>query len=66
MRKNLNDWWLNNIPDENLIYKDGLKKQCSFVRDKLMFFTYSFFSRSIKSEIRYAPSNPVSFSSNTM
>ena len=36
MRKNLNDWWLNNIPDENLIYKDGLKKQCSFVRDKLM------------------------------
>lgn len=36
MRENLNDWCSNNKPDENLIYKDGLKHQCIFVRDKLM------------------------------
>lgn len=36
MREKLNDWWLNNEPDKNLIYKDGLKEQCLFVRDTLM------------------------------
>lgn len=32
MREMLTDWWRNNIPDENLIYKDGLKTQCLFAR----------------------------------
>lgn len=36
MKEKLNDWWLNNKPDENLIYKDGLREQCLFVRDILM------------------------------
>lgn len=36
MKENLNDWWSNNEPDENLIYKDGLRDQCLFVRDTLM------------------------------
>ena len=36
MREKLNDWWSNNKPDENLIYKNGLTEQCVFVRDKLM------------------------------
>ena len=36
MKERLNDWWSNNKPDENLIYKDGLRKQCLFVRDVLM------------------------------
>ena len=36
MREKLNDWWSNNEPDENLIYKNGLSEQCVFVRDKLM------------------------------
>ena len=31
-----------------------------------MIFSYSFFVRSINSETRYAPSNPVSFSSKTI
>lgn len=36
MREKLNDWWSNNKPDENLIYKNGLAEQCVFVRDMLM------------------------------
>lgn len=36
MKEKLQDWWNNNEPDENLIYKDGLDKQCMFVRDALM------------------------------
>lgn len=36
MRERLNDWWSNNKPDENLIYKNGLSEQCVFVRDTLM------------------------------
>lgn len=36
MREKLNDWWSNNKPDENLIYKNGLAEQCVFVRDTLM------------------------------
>lgn len=36
MKERLNDWWSNNEPDENLIYKDGLREQCLFVRDTLM------------------------------
>ena len=35
MRETLTHWWRSNIPDDNLIYKDGLKDQCLFVR-KLM------------------------------
>lgn len=36
MKEKLNDWWSNNEPDENLIYKNGLGEQCIFVRDTLM------------------------------
>lgn len=36
MKEKLNDWWLNNKPDENLIYKNGLSEQCLFVRNELM------------------------------
>lgn len=36
MKERLNDWWSNNEPDENLIYKSGLEEQCIFVRDILM------------------------------
>lgn len=35
MREMLTQWWRSNIPNDNLIYKDGLKEQCLFVR-KLM------------------------------
>lgn len=36
MKERLNDWWSNNEPNENLIYKDELREQCLFVRDTLM------------------------------
>lgn len=36
MKEKLNDWWSNNEPNKNLIYKDGLREQCLFVRDTLM------------------------------
>lgn len=32
MSEKLQNWWMNNIPDDNLIYKDGLKDQCLFAR----------------------------------
>lgn len=36
MRRRLDDWWLDNTPDEKLIYKDGLRRQCIFIRDQIM------------------------------
>lgn len=36
MKQRLNDWWSNNEPDECLIYRHGLGKQCVFVRDTIM------------------------------
>lgn len=32
----LNDWWMNNQPDEKLIYRNGLYDQCIFIRDRIM------------------------------
>lgn len=37
MKENLQTWMSDNVPDETLIYRDGLTKQCIFVRDVLMF-----------------------------
>ena len=39
MREMLTQWWRSNIPNDNLIYKDGLKEQCLFVR-KLMQYLF--------------------------
>lgn len=36
MKERLNDWWNNNEPNEGLIYRHGLGKQCIFVRDTIM------------------------------
>lgn len=33
----LNTWWSNNEPDEKLIYRDGLPRQCSFIKDSIMY-----------------------------
>lgn len=35
-KERLNDWWSKNEPDEKLIYRDGLRHQCVFIRDEIM------------------------------
>lgn len=35
-KERLNDWWMKNEPDENLLYRDGLTHQCVFIRDRIM------------------------------
>lgn len=35
-KERLEDWWNKNIPDEKLIYRQGLTDQCVFIRDRIM------------------------------
>ena len=36
MKQNINDWWRNHIPDDQLVFRNSLEEQCIFVRDKLL------------------------------
>ena len=35
MREKLNEWWANHIPDDILIFRNGLEEQCVFVRGEI-------------------------------